>query len=529
MKNRVISFIIGLILLVSSAIPSIALAQPFPYFDIVFIPESTHVEDGLLKIRFNYYPSEDNLSYEKHHLYVAILPKDGYTKRDKDGNIIDIDDYEDWYNSLPHKWIVTPVVCQFISISPDTTKEEILEYLNSKMSIDVLSSLDLYATYDNPEHYISPLFRDKTSMVSIQSSYTKSDIDNVNTKFADFALTNRSLDIEPLEVIPESIDIGTVAENKSATVTARHRTKIEISNPANASGIIDTYAIYGDTHFLDLYVGTHYLVSGTTYKCRDSEHIGAVDAGYQVFTGLSISVEIGDVASLADDQNDEYTDIDTDYGTSTIMGVTGLYMNTDDEAEFSAEANRCNMAIYGTGSEEEEEYPLSPPYNFFYSNLGAITTSINWTAGVNSTYTMIRASTTDFPTLITDGELIYYGASTNLTSTDFLVDKTYYASGWGFDSDNTTYSDNYTTFYIGGEDMVISHLLVLIPLTIFLILSLIFYGKGLVHILTFSTTMAIAYMAIVGGWELLFFPILVVTALISIILFSFAMMKGGLI
>ena len=170
---------------------------------------------------------------------------------------------------------------------------------------------------------------------------------------------------------------------------------------------------------------------------------------------------------------------------------------------------------------------LSPPYNFVIDNLGAITTTIDWTKGENSEYSMIRASVVDYPKSIADGELIYYNGGISFNSTNFLVDKTYFASAWGYDSNNVTYSANYTIFNIGGEDMVISHLLALIPLLVLLILSLVFWGKGLVHITTCSYALTLGYIAIVGGWELLFFPIIVGVVIMTIILFAIAMSKGN--
>lgn len=70
------------------------------------------------------------------------------------------------------------------------------------------------------------------------------------------------------------------------------------------------------------------------------------------------------------------------------------------------------------------------------------------------------------------------------------------------------------------------HAIALIPLLVFLILSLVFWGKGLVHILTLSYALTLAFIAVRDTWELLFFPILVVTAIISIILFTISMSKG---
>jgi len=72
-----------------------------------------------------------------------------------------------------------------------------------------------------------------------------------------------------------------------------------------------------------------------------------------------------------------------------------------------------------------------------------------------------------------------------------------------------------------------SHFLALLPLMILLIFSLIWYGKGLLHLMTFGYTMVLAIIAITGGWELFFWPICAGTGIITILLFIFAMTKGG--
>lgn len=74
--------------------------------------------------------------------------------------------------------------------------------------------------------------------------------------------------------------------------------------------------------------------------------------------------------------------------------------------------------------------------------------------------------------------------------------------------------------------MTVTHLYALIPLLVLLILSLVFYGRGLVHITTCSYALMLGYMAVLNNWEILFFPIVIFTVMISILLFTFAMTKG---
>lgn len=75
--------------------------------------------------------------------------------------------------------------------------------------------------------------------------------------------------------------------------------------------------------------------------------------------------------------------------------------------------------------------------------------------------------------------------------------------------------------------MIASHLFALIPLLVLLILSLIFYGKGLVHLLSGSYGMTLGWFAVVNNWEIMFFPLIIFSVMISIILFLFSMTRGN--
>lgn len=71
-----------------------------------------------------------------------------------------------------------------------------------------------------------------------------------------------------------------------------------------------------------------------------------------------------------------------------------------------------------------------------------------------------------------------------------------------------------------------THLYALLPLMIFLVLSMIWYGRGLLHLLTGSYAVILAFIAITQGWEMLFFPVCLISVIIAIILFVISMSKG---
>lgn len=95
---------------------------------------------------------------------------------------------------------------------------------------------------------------------------------------------------------------------------------------------------------------------------------------------------------------------------------------------------------------------MGSPSGFTLTDLGAVSISMNWTSGNNTTYTMIRGSRIDYPATVTSGELVYYGPLTSYNATGYSLDITaYYFSAWAYDSDNTTYAASYATASIGGE------------------------------------------------------------------------------
>lgn len=75
--------------------------------------------------------------------------------------------------------------------------------------------------------------------------------------------------------------------------------------------------------------------------------------------------------------------------------------------------------------------------------------------------------------------------------------------------------------------MVGSHFLALVPLLILLVLSLVFYGKGLVHLITLGYSGVLAFVAISGGWENLVFPPITGTVVIALLLFIYSMTEGN--
>lgn len=75
--------------------------------------------------------------------------------------------------------------------------------------------------------------------------------------------------------------------------------------------------------------------------------------------------------------------------------------------------------------------------------------------------------------------------------------------------------------------MEVTHFLALAALCCFLIMSLVFYSKLLVHLLLISYAIALGWFAIINVWEVMFFPVICLSVIIGLILFTYAAMKGN--
>lgn len=71
-------------------------------------------------------------------------------------------------------------------------------------------------------------------------------------------------------------------------------TGIDLTNPANDDGVLDTFKIWLHSSTTGFLVGTFYG-SGTSYTVRDYETLGSISNGSeQTFTGKSCDVQTGD-------------------------------------------------------------------------------------------------------------------------------------------------------------------------------------------------------------------------------------------
>ena len=162
------------------------------------------------------------------------------------------------------------------------------------------------------------------------------------------------------------------------------------------------------------------------------------------------------------------------------------------------------------------------PTNLTVNRIGIDTLFIEWEKGAGAEDTIIMVSPASFLDAFLFGFEVYRNSSENVTVSGFSLDYVEY-SIIAFSENNQGISD-YTGIKNGGE--IMTSLGFLFGMIVLLIISMIWWKRGLLHILTLGYAIALGYMAAANGWDLVFIPVIVITGIISIILFIYAMTKG---
>jgi len=160
-----------------------------------------------------------------------------------------------------------------------------------------------------------------------------------------------------------AIDIGQPAIDRGSQLVGGW-TGICGANPANASGTITSVEIWAKVDISGCKVGTFYVITGDTLKCRDVVTIGDVPKGSkQTFPDLSLSVQADDYIGIY------FTGGQLERDTSGADGlwyVTGDYCIVDAEATFIWDSDGA-LSLYGTGTEAggpgyyQLQYTSEPP------------------------------------------------------------------------------------------------------------------------------------------------------------------------
>lgn len=86
---------------------------------------------------------------------------------------------------------------------------------------------------------------------------------------------------------------------------------------------------------------------------------------------------------------------------------------------------------------------INPPVNFKVSSYTSTSITLTWTKGEGAVNTVIRSSTTAYPTTPTSGTSVYNGSASTVTNSALTTDTRYYYSAWSEASGS--YSATYVT------------------------------------------------------------------------------------
>lgn len=241
-------------------------------------------------------------------------------------------------------WQFRPSLSLFVSVDENVTGELLEEFCRDTYTPKVVASIPAMLAKKDSAHYISPYFRNKCVLSSRKHRWNSDVVPYLNSKLDGFRFSQSGLAIPEL-VTPNSIDVGAGATDRGSDAPL-NKTYVDFNNPANATGIIDTYEVWFLTSTTTLVVGFLYG-SATTYTGRSSQSIGAaVQGAKRTFSGLTLAIGIGDFCGV--------------YGTNGVMEKDGsggasiastegnaLGTTKTDYYVYSADI----LSLYATGSE----------------------------------------------------------------------------------------------------------------------------------------------------------------------------------
>ena len=143
------------------------------------------------------------------------------------------------------------------------------------------------------------------------------------------------------------IILGSDAISRPSSSPAGY-TYIYLANPATVDGWIHTFQAYFHTAPTLFKVGLFYLVSGSTWRCRNSVTVeGVLSGSTRTIDGLVMEVKAGDHIGF---WHQGGTLARTDSGGVGARYISGEYADPGDEASFSLISSGRILSVKGIGS-----------------------------------------------------------------------------------------------------------------------------------------------------------------------------------
>ena len=310
------------------------------------IAKEAHEFHGNVAVKLEFYLDKADCGYEQ--TYVSMPDFTGATykgKLDKDGNPRDPLDYQAWVDSLPKKWQLNPFHNHFIYLPPDYTSKDVereIWYHQPNFYAAWAAGKTMRSGWDTATR-IRPVRFDKVHPADYEVKKQ--------------ACLSKIATIQPVSLLVDgigmtypatTIDVGAGATERAwYSGLANSETFVEKTNPANETGIIDTFEIWAAADAGNLANCKMGVASGssTSYSANDYATLGTVTAGSkQTFTGLDVDVESGNfIAAYYEDGNVSY---DASGGGGTYYKY-GDWFGSGTQTFFGAGSPL--MSLYGTG------------------------------------------------------------------------------------------------------------------------------------------------------------------------------------
>jgi len=124
-------------------------------------------------------------------------------------------------------------------------------------------------------------------------------------------------------------------------------TYIYLASPAAFDGWITAFQVYFHTAPSVFKIGLFYLVSGSTWRCRNSVTVEGISSGLQTIDSLVMEVRAGDYIGF---WHQGGTLARTDSGGPGARYISGEYADPGDEASFSLISSGRILSVKGIGT-----------------------------------------------------------------------------------------------------------------------------------------------------------------------------------
>ncbi len=314
---------------------------------------NVHIHHDLLKVGVGLYPAKGSLCYPRHHVPRPVIPEGGYPGPvDERGRPLFPEDFQEWLASLPTRMVLNPFLTHFIRINPQTTETQLKAEIQRIFTPDVLATIDvLLSTRGRFEREDMSRFRrlmNDPERLGNGLILPKGYDEQLVVAEAEERFRSLAGELDGAgrvrELVPGTIDVGPGATDRDTYLSVAS-TDIDEANPANDSGVLDTFELWFNADATGVKAGTFYG-SGVSWTSRDVEVIGNVTSGSkQTFSGLDCDVETDDLAGVY-------------FATGQLeldgSGGTGILYKAGDQfgagAQTYTEYSGYVISIYGSGA-----------------------------------------------------------------------------------------------------------------------------------------------------------------------------------